>query len=78
MKARPDEKYNRLILSSLPCDASALVGMTFLKKIFCDTKMRVDPKAQMRPNTLDADMSDEHASMTPRVRGRSETYVAGE
>jgi hypothetical protein len=40
--------------------------------------MRVEPNAQTRPNMLLADISDEQASMTPNVRGRSERYVAAE
>jgi hypothetical protein len=46
--------------------------------MFCETNTRVEPKAQTRPRMLDAEMSKEHASMTPRVRGRRERYVAGE
>lgn len=52
--------------------------MTFLKKIFDDTKMTAEPNAQIRPRKLDADMSNEHASMTPRVSGSSDRYVLGE
>lgn len=57
---------------------SALVGMIFLKKMFCETKTIVEPKAQMRPNTFDREKSTDVASMTPKVRGRSETYVGKE
>jgi hypothetical protein len=54
------------------------VGIIFLKKMFCDTKMRVEPNAQTRPKMLLAEMSDEQASMTPKVRGKRERYVAAE
>lgn len=71
------EKYRRLILSRrgespelLPDEPG--LGMTFLKKMFCETKMMVDPKAQTRPEKLEKEMSNEHASMTPRVRGSND------
>jgi hypothetical protein len=43
--------------------------MIFLKKILELTKTRAEPKAHSNPTALDADMSNEHASMTPTVRG---------
>jgi hypothetical protein len=49
--------------------------MTFLKKIFEVTKTSAEPKAQASPVTLLADMSNEQANMTPRVKGSSEKYV---
>jgi hypothetical protein len=45
-------------------------GMIRLKNIFELTKTRADPKAQRRPMEFEADVSNEHASMTPMVRGR--------
>lgn len=53
-------------------------GMTFLKKMFCETNTIVLPNAHTKPKTFDSEMSKEHASMTPRVNGKSERYVAGE
>jgi len=46
--------------------------MIFLKNILELTKMRADPKADIRPKILDADISKVHASMTPIVSGRRE------
>jgi hypothetical protein len=74
--AIPDEYKSRFILSSL-CDDSDEVpsecdGITFLKKILELTKTRAEPKAQSKPIALEAETSDEHANMTPMVRGRSE------
>ena len=62
-----------MILSSL-LDVldSALVGMIFLKKMFCETKTMVDPNAQKSPKTFDREKSTDVASMTPKVRGKSE------
>ena len=57
---------------------SPLLGIIFLKKIFCETKTTVLPNAQIRPSALDIVNSAEDASMTPRVSGSSDTYVAGE
>ena len=57
---------------------SEFVGMIFLKKMFCETKINVDPNAQNRPKMLEMVMSNEQASITPRVRGKRERYVAGE
>jgi hypothetical protein len=57
---------------------SALVGMIFLKKMFCETNTMVEPNAQMSPNTFDKEKSTDVASITPNVRGRSETYVGKE
>lgn len=62
----------------VPVDPEPAEGISFLKTMFCETKTMVEPNAQMRPRILEAEMSNEHASMTPRVRGRSERYVAGE
>ena len=75
-KAIPDEYNNRFILSSL-CDVTDEVpsecdGMTFLKKILELTKTRAEPKAQSKPIAFDAETSNEHANMTPMVKGRSE------
>ena len=75
-KAIPDEYKSRFILSSL-CDVTDEVpsecdGMTFLKKILELTKTRAEPKAQSKPIALEAETSNEHANMTPMVRGRSE------
>lgn len=61
-----------------PVVESEFVGMIFLKNMFCETNTRVEPKAQTRPKKLDIVMSKEQASMTPRVSGKSERYVAGE
>lgn len=36
------------------------------------------PNAQKRPRALDIEMSADEASMTPRVSGSSDRYVAGE
>ena len=47
-------------------------GMIFLKKILELTKTRAEPKAQIKPIALEAETSNEHANMTPTVRGRSE------
>jgi hypothetical protein len=33
------------------------------------TKTSAEPKAQSNPTALDADMSNEHASITPTVKG---------
>jgi len=62
-----------LILSSL-VDVldSELVGMIFLKKMFCETKTIVEPNAQKRPKIFDSEKSTDVASMTPNVRGKSE------
>lgn len=55
-----------------------LVGMIFLKNMLELTKTRAEPKAQARPMKSDAETSKEHASMTPRVSGKSEVYVFAE
>jgi hypothetical protein len=47
-------------------------GIIFLKKMLELTKTSAEPKAHSRPMVLEADTSNEHASMTPRVRGRRE------
>ena len=52
--------------------------MIFLKKIFDDTNTMADPNAHSKPTKLDADMSNEQASMTPRVRGKRDMYVLAE
>ena len=46
--------------------------MIFLKKILDETKTIADAKALSKPITFEADMSNEHASMTPMVNGKSE------
>lgn len=38
----------------------------------------VEPNAQMRPNMFDREKSTDVASMTPNVKGKSETYVGNE
>ena len=38
----------------------------------------VEPNAQMSPKTFDKEKSTDVASMTPNVKGRSETYVGNE
>ena len=43
-----------------------------MKKMFDETNTIAEANAQRRPSTFDADTSDEHASMTPIMRGRSE------
>ena len=75
-KAIPDEYKSRFILSSLCAGTdevpSECDGITFLKKILELTKTRAEPKAQSKPIALEAETSNEHANMTPMVRGRSE------
>jgi hypothetical protein len=81
MNAMPEEYRRRLSLSNLwdGCDIPPLLeGIIFLKKMLELTKTRADPKAQRRPIALEADMSKEHASMTPMVSGRREMYVLDE
>jgi hypothetical protein len=72
--AIPDEYRRRFNLSSLWDDVddvpAAFEGIIFLKKIFELTNTRAEPKAQRRPIVLEADTSNEHANMTPTVRGR--------
>ena len=46
--------------------------------MFDETKTSAEPNAQINPRALDADMSNEHASITPMVSGSSDTYVFGE
>ena len=63
------------------CDGPPLPfceGMIFLKKIFDDTNTIADPNAQIRPRVLEADMSNEHANITPMVNGSNEMYVFAE
>ena len=43
--------------------------------MFWLTKMRAEPKAQIRPLGLEAETSNVQATMTPMVRGRSDVYV---
>lgn len=63
-------------LCEVDCDKPPVFdGIIFLKKILELTKTRAEPKAQRRPVAFDADTSNEHASMTPMVSGRSEMYV---
>ncbi len=76
-KAIPLEKKRRLILSNrLPSEPEAVDpdvdGINFLKTMLDETKTNVDPNAQTRPNAFDADMSNEQASITPSVSGKSE------
>jgi hypothetical protein len=76
-KAVPDEYKRRFSLSSLwevldAEEAPVSDGMTFLKKMLELTKTRADPKAQRRPIAFDAETSNEQASITPNVSGRSE------
>lgn len=52
--------------------------MTFLKKMLDDTKTMADAKAHARPNTFEADVSNEQTSMTPMVNGSRDMYVFGE
>lgn len=52
--------------------------MIFLKKMLEDTKTMADPNAHRRPVTLEADISNEQASMTPSVSGSSDMYVLAE
>jgi hypothetical protein len=52
--------------------------MIFLKKILDDTKTMAEPKAHNKPMALDADTSNEQASMTPIVRGSRDMYVLAE
>jgi len=77
--AIPDEYRRRFNLSSLWDDVNdvpaVFAGIIFLKKIFELTNTRAEPKAQRRPIVLEADTSNEHASMTPTVRGRRDKYV---
>ena len=83
VKAIELEKKRRLILSSRPeveadpsleeALAPTVEGTIFLKKMLEETKTRVEPKAQMRPKTLEAETSKEQANMTPRVRGMRAT-----
>lgn len=77
--AIPDEYRRRFNLSSLWDDVNdvpaVFEGIIFLKKIFELTNTRAEPKAQRRPIVLEADTSNEHASMTPTVRGRRDKYV---
>lgn len=78
-KAVPLEKKSRFILSSFPCELeSELVGMIFLKKMFCDTKTKVEPNAQNNPKMFESEMSTEVASMTPAVSGNNDKYVGAE
>ena len=46
--------------------------MIFLKKMLELTNTRAEPKAESKPRKLDADTSNEHASITPIVSGRRE------
>lgn len=52
--------------------------MIFLKKMFDDTKTMAEPNAHNKPTALEADTSNEQASMTPIVRGNRDTYVLAE
>ena len=52
--------------------------MIFLKKMFDDTKTMAEPNAHNKPTALDADISNEQANMTPRVRGNKDMYVLAE
>jgi hypothetical protein len=52
--------------------------MIFLKKMLEDTNTIAEPKAHIKPRALDAEVSNEHASITPRVKGRREKYVWAE
>lgn len=65
-------------MSNLCEEAEEPVGMIFLKKIFDDTKTIAEPNAHNKPTALDADTSNEHASMTPSIRGSSDMYVLAE
>lgn len=47
-------------------------GMIFLKKMLEETNTSAEPNAQRRPMKSDADISNEQASITPMVRGRSD------
>lgn len=49
-----------------------------MKKMFDDTKTMAEPNAHNKPMALDADISNEQANMTPRVRGNNDVYVLGE
>lgn len=71
------EEYSRRFSLSSLCEVGVdeLVGMIFLKNIFELTNTTADPKAQRSPTALEADISNEHASMTPIVKGRSDMYV---
>ena len=61
------------------CDAPfGVEGMIFLKKIFDETKTSAEPNAHSNPIAFEIDIFDEHARMTPKVRGKSEMYVFGE
>jgi len=50
-------------------------GIIFLKKMFEDTKTIAEPKAERRPRIFDAENSEEHAIMTPNVKGSNDMYV---
>lgn len=52
-------------------------GSSFLLKMFCETKMTVEPSAQRNPTAF-ARRSNEQASMTPSVSGTRAVYVDGE
>lgn len=43
-----------------------------------DTKTSAEPKAHRIPIVLDADMSNDVASITPNVRGSRDMYVLAE
>ena len=49
-----------------------------MKNIFEDTKTTADANAHINPRAFEADTSNEHASMTPKVKGNREMYVFGE
>lgn len=53
-------------------------GIIFLKKMLEDTKTSAEPNAQRSPVVFDAETSKVQASITPKVKGRSEMYVLGE
>lgn len=55
-----------------------MVGMIFLKKMLEETNTSAEPKAQNRPMALEADISNEQANITPKVRGRRDMYVLAE
>jgi hypothetical protein len=75
------EAYNNMLSLSSLCEVPEVpefVGITFLKKILEVTNTRAEPKAERRPTAFDAVMAEEHASITPTVRGRRDKYVCAE
>jgi len=52
--------------------------MIFLKNMFEETNINAEPNADMRPMKLEAEKSEEHAIITPKVKGSREIYVLNE